>query len=140
MVSDGRLIAGGAQLSLLKNQSLTCAHIWNVKRNSHGVLRISQNPVEKHVLKLEGRLVGPWVDELTKTVCGTSGWPMPLEIDVSDLTYADEDGERTLCWLHRSGVRFKGNGPFTEFLFEHLNIPLSANRKTSTGDEDHAQN
>lgn len=79
---------------------------------------------DKVVLRLEGRLVGPWVDELRKAVFGTNGWSQRLEIDVTDLTFADDDGENALCWLHKIGVRFLGKGAFSEYLFERLKIPL----------------
>jgi len=88
------------------------------------VLRITVTTNNKVSLKLEGRLVGPWVDELRNTVWQTNGWRQPFEIDVADLTFADEDGENALSWLHRMGARFLGKGPFSGYLFERLKIPL----------------
>ena len=88
------------------------------------MLRITATTTDKVVLRLEGRLVGPWVDELRKTVWRTEVWRRPLEIDVTDLTYVDEDGENALSWLHRMGARFQGKGPFSGYLFERLKIPL----------------
>jgi hypothetical protein len=88
------------------------------------VLRITATTTDKVVLKIEGRLVGPWVDELRETVWRRNGWRQPLEIDVADLTYVDEDGEKTLSWLYSMGARFQGKSPFSEFLFERLKIPL----------------
>ena len=76
------------------------------------------------VLRLEGRLVGPWVDELRKTITGAEVLSLPLEIDVWDLTYADLDGEKALSQLHRRGARFKGKSPYAEYLFQRLRIPL----------------
>ncbi len=76
------------------------------------------------VLKLDGRLAGPWVDELRNTVLLTGAWRRSLQIDVSGLTYAEENGEEAICWLHKMGARFVGKGPFLEFLFERLQIPL----------------
>ena len=91
------------------------------------MLRITATTTDKVVLRLEGRLVGPWVDELRKTVWRTEGCRQ-LEIDVSDLTYVDEDGEKALSWLHSMGARFQGKSPFSEFLFERLKIPLHSSR------------
>jgi len=88
------------------------------------VLRITTTTTDKVALKLEGRLVGPWVEELRNAVWRTNGWRERLEIDVEDLTFADEDGEKTLSWLHRMGARFQGRGPFSEYLFKRLKIPL----------------
>lgn len=101
-----------------------------------GVLRITATTTDKVVLKLEGRLVGPWVDELRNTVWRTNGWRQPLEIEVADLTFADEEGENTLSWLHRLGARFRGRGPFSGYLLDRLNIPLKE-AQFEQGDEEH---
>ena len=90
------------------------------------MLRITVITNDKVSLKLEGRLVGPWVDELRNTVWRTNGWDLPLEIDVEDLTFADQDGENALSWLHRMGARFVGKGVFLECLFERLKIPIQS--------------
>ena len=88
------------------------------------MLRITATTTDKVVLKIEGRLVGPWVDELKRTVWRSDGSSERLEIDVKDLTFADDEGEKTLSWLHNIGARFQGRGLFSEYLFERLNIPL----------------
>ncbi len=81
------------------------------------MLRITAiNTSDKILLRLEGRLVGPWVEELRKTVWQTNAWRGTLEIDVTDLTFADEEGEQTLLWLGRMGARFRGNN----LLLQHL--------------------
>ncbi len=97
------------------------------------MLRITAITSDKLVVKLEGRLVGPWVKELKKTLLRTNGRYQPLEIDVSDLTFADDKGERALRWLHRMGARFQGKEPFPEYLFERLKIPLFAARGLDPG-------
>lgn len=76
------------------------------------------------VLRLEGRLVGPWVSEFRKTALRAEVLSLPLEIDVWDLTYADLDGEKVLCHFHRRGARFKGRSPYAEYLLQRLQIPL----------------
>ena len=99
--------------------------VWNDSCQFNGVLRITViTEATEVVLKLEGRLAGPWVDELRKTVLLTDAWRRPLQIDVSGLTFAEDDGEEALCWLHKMGARFQGKGPFPEYLFERLQIPL----------------
>ena len=96
------------------------------------MLRITASGSDRVILKLEGRLVGPWVDELRDTVWRTNGWRRPLQVDVADLTFADKDGEDALSWLHRMGARFHGKGPFSGYLFERLKIPLHS-RQPETG-------
>jgi hypothetical protein len=108
---------------------LQFATVWNSSCEIKGVLRITEIARDKVVLKLEGRLVGPWVDELKKTVLRTNGQSQPLEIDVSDLTFADDDGDKALRWLHRMGARFHGKGPCAKYLFERLKIPLSSHQR-----------
>jgi len=56
--------------------------------------------------------------------------PAGLEIDVSDLAFADDDGEKALARLHRMGGRFRGRNLFSEYLFERWTIPLRS-RKTA---------
>jgi hypothetical protein len=88
------------------------------------VLRITLSTSEKKVLlKLEGRLAGPWVDELRKTVL-QNDVRRPLEFDVSGLTFAESDGEQALAWLHGMGARFVGKGPFPRYLFDRLKISV----------------
>jgi hypothetical protein len=99
----------------------------------NGVLRITATSSDKVVLKLEGRLVGPWVDELKTTVLQTNASSLPLEIDVSGLTFADDEGEKALSWLHRMGAHFQGKGLFTKCLFERLKIPLFSRQTKSDG-------
>ena len=99
------------------------------------MLRISFITAGKVVLKLEGRLVGPWVEELRNTVWRTDGWREPLEIDVADLTFADDEGENVLRWLHRLGARFHGRGPFSGYLLDRLNIPLNETALKKSADK-----
>lgn len=70
--------------------------------------------------------MGPWVDELRNAVWRINAWREGLVIDVEDLTFADADGEAALASLHRIGACFQGRGPFSEYLFERLKIPLHA--------------
>ena len=88
------------------------------------MLRITAITNAKIVLKLEGRLVGPWVDELMRAVLRIRRRRKPLVIDVSGLTFADDNGEEALRWLHRKRARFIGKDPFSQYLFERLKIPL----------------
>jgi hypothetical protein len=96
------------------------------------VLRITKTASDNEtVVKLEGRLAGPWVDELRKTVSLTDSWGQ-LKIDVSGLTFAEDEGEKALAWLHSIGARFFGEGPFPHYLFERLNIPLAEHRASTS--------
>ena len=86
-------------------------------------------------IRLEGRLVGPWVKELEKDVSRSEALSLPLEIDVWDLTFADLSGERVLSRLHKKGTCFRGKSPYAEYLFRQLRIPLVSRQPRSSDDK-----
>lgn len=113
---------------------------WNAQCLTSGVLRITTIKTDKVLLRIEGRLVGPWVKELEKTVSRAEALSLPLEIDVWDLTYSDSAGERALVRLHKKGACFKGKGPFAEYLFRQLRIPLLSRQAPSSDDKHDERN
>ena len=77
------------------------------------------------LIKLEGRLVGPWVEELRLKVLQLRPSETALEVDISDLSFADDAGEQLLLWLLRIGSRFRSSGVYGRYLCESLGIQLS---------------
>jgi anti-anti-sigma regulatory factor len=80
------------------------------------MLKISESKSTKQItaLRLEGRVVGPWVDEL-KQVCEPllkNGGNFTL--DLTDVTFADEGGITFLTNLRARGVKLLGAMPFVE--------------------------
>ena len=80
------------------------------------MLKISQAGKANHsvTLKLEGRVVGPWVGEL-RQVCETlltKG--RPLKLDLADVTFADSSGVVALSSFKSRGVTFTNCSPFVE--------------------------
>lgn len=67
----------------------------------------------KAELRLEGRLVGPWVAELARVwmeLLPELG-KRQLVVDLGDVTYADEDGVEVLHVMHtETRAAFKGIG------------------------------
>ena len=65
-------------------------------------------------LRLDGRLVGPWVDEFRKAVvaCGSA----TLTVDLSNTTFADASGRQALADARAHGARFITAGPLMEAL------------------------
>ena len=56
-------------------------------------------------LKLQGKLLGPWIGEL-ESACGMAQVPADrVHLDLSDLTFVDADGARFLEALIRDGAR-----------------------------------
>ena len=75
------------------------------------MLRITrQNPPnDRPSLVLEGRLVGPWVGELRRTVGETDG---KTSIDLTAVTFADAEGVAALRALRRAGAVLIGASGF----------------------------
>lgn len=75
------------------------------------MLRITQSKLNEETdqLLLEGRLVGPWVDEL-KTV--TDKLATRIRLNLSGLTFADADGLALLARLVEQGVEIGGCSGF----------------------------
>ncbi len=63
-------------------------------------------------IKLTGRLEGPSAEDVRLTVCP----PSALDIDVSDVTSLDRDGERALVWLRERGATLHGAERFADQL------------------------
>jgi hypothetical protein len=88
------------------------------------MLKISQagkaNP--SVTLKLEGRVVGPWVGEL-RQVCETLLIEeRSLKLDFADVTFVDASGVAALSSLQTRGVAITNCSPFVE---EQLKSPIA---------------
>ena len=79
------------------------------------MLRISK--IERNVLKLEGRLVGEWV-ELLEEVCNgrTSGQEETLTLNLSGVTFASKEGTAMLQSLQDLGVKCVSCSPLLKEL------------------------
>lgn len=88
------------------------------------MLRITTAETEnQQKLVLHGQLAGPFVAEL-KTIWEKSGWPkaggIKCVLDLTDVTFIDEEGARVLCAMKDAGVRFIASGVDTKQLLEDL--------------------
>lgn len=79
------------------------------------MLKISE-PIANHAvtLKLEGRLVGPWVAELKKTCEQHLEANRVINLDFADVTFADRTGLALLLRLRAQGVKLVNCSPFIE--------------------------
>ena len=78
------------------------------------MLKISQagQPGRNFTLKLEGRLVGPWVNEL-QTICEPLLDNRRLvDLDLADVSFVDADGLKILTNLRTRGVNLLNSSPF----------------------------
>ena len=77
---------------------------------------------ESTVLKLEGRLAGPWVQELELCWGSTVGTTTnhTLSVDLSAVTYVDSDGKDLLKKIHKQGARLVASGCLTSCIVNEI--------------------
>ena len=78
------------------------------------MLKISQagKAGQNFTLKLEGRVVGPWVGELRLVCESLLSSSRALNLDLSDVSYADAEGVELLTVLKSRGVMLVNGPPF----------------------------
>lgn len=88
------------------------------------MLKISQAGKANHsvTLKLEGRVVGPWVGELRQVCELVLSEDRKLKLDLAEVSFADADGVVTLTSLKSRGVTVTNCSPFVE---EQLKSPAT---------------
>ncbi len=78
------------------------------------MLRITIDEMQECVVvRLEGRLIRPWVEEVEqcwKNVFATLG-SRSLQVDLSAVTFVDTAGGALLTRMHKAGFRLAGGGP-----------------------------
>ena len=64
-------------------------------------------------LRAEGRITGPWVEEL-RTACNVHSFPdeVQLSLELADISFADAAGIALLRELRNRGVGLIGTTPF----------------------------
>ena len=88
------------------------------------MLKISQAGKVNHsvTLKLEGRVVGPWVGELRQVCEALMTEGRALKLDLTDVTFADASGVSVLSSFKSRGVTLSNCSPFVE---EQLKSPIT---------------
>jgi anti-anti-sigma regulatory factor len=73
-------------------------------------------------LRVEGRLVGPWVDELERAWRGVSSDSSDgrVTVDLSDVTFVGEEGKKLLEAMYAKGAKLKASGCVTRRLVEEI--------------------
>src|SRR5689334_12629991 len=69
---------------------------------------------------LEGRLSGPWVDEVRQCWWGTLSCPEHVIIDLESVTSMDDMGRALLSEMHRAGTQLHGRGLMTNYILEEI--------------------
>lgn len=85
----------------------------------------------KRVLFLEGKLVAPWTNELTRfSQCpGNDRGKRELIIDVAGVTVISPDGEQALLSLIVQGAKFRGSGVYMRQVLKQLGRRARRNQR-----------
>jgi anti-anti-sigma regulatory factor len=77
---------------------------------------------EKAILRLEGKLRGPWVDVLAKVWRGV--WHRTglkrIRVDLRALSFVDERGKDVLMAMRQDGAEFVATDPLISALLEEI--------------------
>ncbi len=99
-------------------------HHWHGAGRARQVLRITvdENP-EAIVIKLEGRIAGPWAAELDRLwgEKAPAAQNKKLSIDLRAITFADAGGMRVLKTIYsQTGATLLAGTPWTQYLAEQV--------------------
>lgn len=73
-------------------------------------------------LKLEGKLAGPWVDEVARTWFDVIGEKPAKEVtvDLSGVTFVDPDGKKLLRWMLDRGAKLCDGHLMTQYIVDQV--------------------
>jgi hypothetical protein len=92
------------------------------------MLRITRmDTPEATTLRLEGRLCGPWVDELHQCWAGLLEQKVPLEADLDGLSFLDASGALLLRQMERQGTPLLRSCAFIRCLLHPEPFPGDSN-------------
>jgi len=87
------------------------------------VLRITiQKSKQEVTIKLEGRVAGPWVEELHRTwiSLAPSLGPKHLCVDLCEVTFVDGKGKQVLTDIRKGGAGFLADTAMTKSLVDEI--------------------
>ena len=90
------------------------------------MLRISiKYQATSTTLRLEGKLVGPWIPELEHCWRGVTDTarPAPLIVDLNGVSWVDPAGRALLQEMHRSGATLEGRGLLSQLFIHWIIAP-----------------
>jgi|SRR5579871_545541 len=95
------------------------------------LLRESEPPT----LKLEGKLTGPWVNELGHTWSEISqpDSARPVVVDLSDVTFISSEGQKLLRSMFRQGADLQSRSLLTQFILSQIKKGSNGNHATKDG-------
>jgi len=87
------------------------------------MLRITiENQARETTLRLEGRLTGPWVEELERVWRSSLADPATpaLAVDLTDVTFVGENGKKLLEEMYAQGAKLKTSRCATRSIVEEI--------------------
>jgi hypothetical protein len=78
-----------------------------------------QEHTSETVLELEGKLAGPWVEEL-KGCWRNSGGGRPVRILLCAVTFVDAEGKALLTEMYRDGAELVADGCMTKAIVDEI--------------------
>ena len=77
---------------------------------------------ESTAIRLEGKLVGPWVEELKQCWRMISAGPTNknLRAELDAVTYVDASGKELLQEMRRAGTKLSGRGVLTSHMLDEI--------------------
>jgi aryl-alcohol dehydrogenase-like predicted oxidoreductase len=93
------------------------------------MLRITtRNEDAATIFIVEGKLIGPWAEELEKCWrAAISVEPrIPILVDLAKVTFIDDIGKQLVAQMRRSGVRLTGSGLIAKFICTEIERAMCA--------------
>jgi hypothetical protein len=87
------------------------------------MMKITCNRSEEMVmLKLEGRLIGKYVDELKSCWAEVGDWQdvQRICLDLSEVTFVDVEGRAALAVIHSAGTEILATNVLTKFIVDEI--------------------
>jgi hypothetical protein len=80
------------------------------------------------VLIIEGRLTGPWVEELARCWAELRGGQQngAIRVDLDGVTFVSADGKALLARLHEGGAVLTARGCMTSAIIDEIATPRPA--------------
>ncbi len=99
------------------------------------MLRITLVPEsEPSTLKVEGKLIGPWVDELERSWSEISRHELRLPVvDLSDVTFVSAEGKKLLKSMFQQGADLQSRSLMTKFILDQLKDGSNENHASRNG-------
>jgi hypothetical protein len=80
--------------------------------------------IESATFRLEGKLIGPWVEELRRCWCKAQEGheARKLFVDLADVSCVDPRGSELLSEMQSAGVTLTGRGVQTRYLLRRIGL------------------